>query len=253
MIWKTFLPGESREDNFMNCKSENGQPFNNRYSLNERPYDKFLYKGPESLTEAELLALIIRSGTKGHDAVRISEDVLKLSEFHKYGLNGLQRVNLEELMSVPGIGQVKAIKLKCLAELSVRMVMSAAKPKLKFNCPQSIAEYYMEYMRHRNTEIVLLLLLDSKMQLLEEHILSQGTANSSILLPRDVFEKALRAHSIFFILLHNHPSGDPSPSSEDIKITKKIKEAGELMEIKLMDHIIIGDKNYFSLKENEFI
>ena len=133
------------------------------------------------------------------------------------------------------------------------MSREKASGKLKFDSPRSVAEYYMEEMRHQEKEKILLLLLDNKLQFIEEYMISLGTVNSSLLSTRDVFIRALKVRASHIMLLHNHPSGDPKPSRQDILITRKIKEAGELMDIPLVDHIILGDGIYTSLKEEELL
>lgn len=152
-----------------------------------------------------------------------------------------------------GIGEVKAVKIKCIAELSARMAKQHAAQTLDFKTPSSIADYYMEQMRHEEVEKVLLLLLDTKLHLMEEYLLSKGTVNASLLSTREVFRHALRAGACKIVLLHNHPSGSCSPSKEDLSVTKKIMEAGNLMEIPLLDHLIVGDGCYLSLKEYGYI
>lgn len=213
------------------------------------PYEKFLKQGPEVLSEAELLAIILRTGTCKYSALELGEKVLALFKGREDGLNGLHHISLKELMDIPGIGEVKAVKLKCIAELAIRMAKEKASVSLCFNSPGTVAEYYMERMRHEEKEKILLLLLDSKLRLLEEAIVSVGTINASLLSSRDVFIKAIRSGASNLMLLHNHPSGDPSPSTQDIWMTKKMKEAGELMDIPLIDHIILGDGCYISFKE----
>lgn len=215
----------------------------------EMPYEKFLRMGAGALTEAELLAIIIRTGTSQDTPVEIGRKILNLPSVRESGLNGLHHVTLKELMGIKGIGQVKAVKIKCLAELSMRMAMASAKEKLQFLNPASVAGYYMEQMRHEKRERVLLLFLDSKACLIGEEVLSIGTVNLSLLSPREVFVDALKAEAAQVMLLHNHPSGDAMPSSQDISITDEIKEMGKVLDIPLIDHIIIGDKKYMSFKE----
>lgn len=213
------------------------------------PYERYKHLGADSLSEAELLAIIIRTGTRECSSVELGKKVLELADFQQRGLGGLHTVSLQELQSIKGIGEVKAIKIKCLAELSLRMVRHEMKERLQFCKPALVAEYYMEELRYEQKEKVLLLLLDNKMRLIEKYVLSIGTINASLVSPRDVFLHALRAQAVFVMLLHNHPSGDPTPSRQDLAITKKIKEIGAMIDIPLMDHIIIGDNRYTSFKE----
>ncbi|MDY2700716.1 MAG: DNA repair protein RadC [Suilimivivens sp.] len=216
------------------------------------PYEKFMTHGASALTEAELLAIILRTGTKNYSALDLAQKILSIAGQEK-GLNSLHHLSLEELMEIPGIGEVKAVKVKCLAELAVRMAKERAAQTLRFDTPHTVADYYMEIMRHQEKEIILLLLLDNKLKLIEEYMISMGTVKASLLSPREVFVQALKCRACYLMLLHNHPSGDPHPSRQDIVITQKIKEAGELMDIPLLDHIIVGDGCYISLKEEEIL
>ncbi len=217
------------------------------------PYEKFLSLGPSALTEAELLAIILRTGTRNCPALKLAEQILSLSAQRKRGLNLLHHISLKELMEIPGIGEVKAVKIKCVAELAMRMSRERAASTLRFNMPDTVADYYMENMRHQEKEIVLLLLLDNKLNLIEEYMISIGTVNASLVSAREIFIQALKYRACHLMLLHNHPSGDPKPSNQDILITQKIKKAGELMDIPLIDHIIVGDGCYISLKEEHLI
>lgn len=219
------------------------------YTSEEMPYEKFLAKGPDSLTEAELLAIIIRTGTRESSSVELGREILNLPSVREAGLNGLHHVTVRELMDIKGIGEVKAVKIKCLAELSMRMAMSVAKKELTFLNPKSVAGYYMEKLRHEKKERVISLFLDSKGSLISEELLSIGTVNTSLLSPREVFVPALKAEAVNIMLLHNHPSGNPVPSGQDIHITEEIKEIGRMIDIPLIDHIIIGDNKYMSFKE----
>jgi len=216
----------------------------------ELPYEKFLKYGPESLSEAELLAIILRTGTKDCSSVELGRQILDLAGAPYKGLLGLYHISVEELKQLRGIGEVKAVKIKCIAELSMRMARARKAPLLKFTSPRSVAEYFMEEMRHEEREKVILLCLDNKAQLISRSVLSVGTANASLLSPREVFQYALRVHAVHIMVLHNHPSGDPLPSREDMEITRRLTKTGELMEIPLVDHIIIGDNKYTSFKES---
>ena len=217
------------------------------------PYERFLQFGPENLTEAELLAVILRTGTKEDSAVALAEKVLALATYPREGLLGLHDVSVEELMEIRGIGMVKAVKLKCIAELSNRMSRAKAREGICFTRADHVAEYFMEKLRHRDTECVYLLCLDAKGHLLKEIILSIGTVKASMLSPREVFVEALKAEAVHILLLHNHPSGDPAPSAADRQITECIRELGIKLDIPLIDHIIIGDNKYISFKEQGFL
>ena len=217
-----------------------------------KPYEKFIKHGAASLTDAELLAIIIRTGTRNASALSIAQQILDRFEQNRK-LNSLHHITMQELMEIDGIGEVKAVKIKCIAELSSRMAKQHAAQTLDFKTPSSIADYYMEQMRHEEVEKVLLLLLDTKLHLMEEYLLSKGTVNASLLSVREVFRHALKAGACKIVLLHNHPSGNCNPSMEDLSVTKKIMEAGKLMEIPLLDHLIVGDGCYLSLKEHGYI
>ena len=220
---------------------------------NGLPYEKLLALGPKALTEEELIAIILRTGTKNTPALKLAEEILSKASSKEEGLNGLHHLSVQELMEIPGIGEVKAVKIKCMAEMAIRMARHKAAAKLKFDAPETVADYYMEEMRHQEKEKILLLLLDNRLQLIEEYMISLGTVNASLLSTRDVFVKALTCRASSFMLLHNHPSGDPAPSRNDIQITQKMKEAGELMDMPLIDHIILGNGTFISLKKEELI
>ena len=217
-----------------------------------QPYEKCVSYGPEFLTDAELIACIIRSGTKEYTSVALAEHLLNLRK-GKDGLTGLCSLSFEELTEVSGIGKVKALQILCVFELAKRMSRQQARKTLNFSQPGSIADYYMEDFRHKEQENLLLLLLDNKSNLLGEKTLFTGTVNASIVSPREIYLEALKFHAVGIILLHNHPSGDPTPSDADRRITRKIRDAGSLLDIPLLDHIIIGDKKYVSFHEEGYL
>ena len=223
------------------------------YDKTEMPYEKFLKYGPESLSEAELLAIILRTGTKDCNSVELGKKILDLPVSPHKGLLGLHHVSVEELKRIRGIGEVKAVKIKCIAELSRRISKASQQEKLSFRKPESVAEYYMEEFRMKKQEHMMLIMLNTKSRLIAEKIIFKGTVNASIVSPREIFVEAVNQEAVYIILLHNHPSGDPTPSHQDIFISKKIKEAGELLDISLVDHIIIGDNIYVSLKEKNLL
>lgn len=216
----------------------------------ELPYEKFLKYGPESLSEAELLAIILRTGTKDCSSVELGKKILNLAVSPHKGLLGLYHISVEELKQIRGIGEVKAVKIKCIAELSMRMAKAKNEPLLRFDAPKTVADYFMEQLRHEEREKVILLCLDNKAQLISQTVLSVGTVNASLVSPREAFQYALRMQAVYIMVLHNHPSGDPKPSRQDIEITNRLLKTGELMDIPLLDHIIIGDNRYISFKES---
>lgn len=219
----------------------------------DKPYEKFKKYGADALSNEELLAIIIRTGTSNKPALKIAEEILNTNDAYDGKLTGLYHKSLKQLMEIDGIGEVKAIKLKCLTELSMRMAKERLDNRTVFRKPEDIAMYYMETCRHLEVEHVFLLCLDNQLQLIKECVLSKGTINCSLISPREVFIKAIETKAVNILLLHNHPSGDPTPSKQDIEISKKVMEAGELMDIKLIDHIIIGDHTYVSLKSLKII
>ena len=217
----------------------------------EKPYEKFEAYGPEHLTDAELLAVLLRSGAKGISALDLARRLLS-PEYSSGGLSGLYSLSIQNLQRIQGIGRVKAIQIKCLLELSRRLAKEPLRKKLSFDRPSAIAEYYMEDFRHMEQEQMLLLMLDTKGNFLGEVLVSMGTVNASLVSPREIFLKALSFHAVSIIMLHNHPSGDPTPSEEDMLLTARIRYAGELIGIELLDHLVLGDRKYISFREQGF-
>lgn len=218
----------------------------------ERPYEKCQETGPESLSDGELLAVILRSGTQERNVLEMAWELLDAHPSKK-GLLGLCHMDREMLTGISGIGNVKAAQILCLIELSRRIARVSASGDGEFSCPEQVAAYYMEHMRHLDHEKVLLLLLDSRNRLIRELVLSVGSENAAFVSVREIFRKALNAHAAGVILLHNHPSGIPEPSRDDLVLTRTIKEAGEMVGIPLLDHIIIGDLCFTSLKEQDML
>jgi DNA repair protein RadC len=216
--------------------------------LSERPYEKCEKYGPNSLSDAELLATILRTGSKSQRVMDVARNILNYSKVYK-GLIGINYLSLHELMSIKGIGKVKAIQIQCIAELTKRMAKATNEEGLKLLTPKAVANYYMQEMRHLSREEIYLVMLDSKSKILKDMVISTGTVNASLLAPREIFINALKYGAVNIILLHNHPSGDPTPSKEDINTTKRMQEAGNIVGIRLIDHIIIGDNRFISLKE----
>lgn len=214
----------------------------------ERPYEKAFEKGVESLSDAELLAVILRTGSRERRSIDLACAVLNNSQEHP-GLIGLYHTTKEELMKIHGIGKVKALELLACAELAKRLTKLRRRHTLSFQSPRAIAEYYMEELRHEKREKTVLILLDGKNHMIRELTISVGTVRAAIASPREIFAEALRYEAVYVILLHNHPSGDPTPSQKDLQSTQVMKEAGELLDIPLLDHIIIGDGSYVSLRE----
>ena len=213
----------------------------------ERPYEKCEQKGVQSLSDEELLAIILRTGTHGENVLSLARKIL----YHagETGLLGIHQFSMERLMSIKGIGKVKAIQISCISELAKRLSKACYQDALSFSSPSAIAKYYMEDLRHERQEVMKLLMLNSKSKLLGETNISRGTVNASLITPRELFIEALQKNAVSIVIMHNHPSGDPTPSREDMLITKRILDAGALIGIELLDHIIIGNNCYISFRE----
>lgn len=216
----------------------------------ERPYEKFLSSGAQSLSDAELLAIIIKSGTKELTALEVARELLLAGQGN---LLTLYELPMEQLCRFPGIGKVKAIQLKAVAELSVRIAKTKRGYQMQLRMPSSVAAYYMERMRHRKTEALIAAFFDAKCVFLGDTEISVGGVSSAYVQPRDIFQKALERNAVFLILLHNHPSGDPTPSKDDRLITSRIQECGAMLGMTIEDHIIIGDNRYFSFREHDMM
>lgn len=220
-------------------------------SRQEKPYEKCQEFGPTALTDAELLAVVLRTGTEGMSSVDLARQILK-SGGGEERLDNLYHMEIPELTRIRGIGTVKAIQIICLCELAKRLSKASVGKRVMFDRAEYIADYYMEEMRHLEQEEMRCVFLNSKCQLITDKVVSRGTVNSSLASPREIFIEALRCRAVNLILLHNHPSGDPNPSYQDVMVTRKIREAGTLIGVELQDHIIIGDHCYFSLKERGY-
>lgn len=218
--------------------------------ISEKPYEKCMRYGASSLSDAELLAVVIRTGTGGERCTELAARVLH--ELPNGNLSGLFKTSLEQLTKIKGIGNVKAVQLLCLAELGRRIMSFKSGGGLNCSNPEEIAGHYMVKMRYLETEKVILLILDARNKLKKEILLSDGSFTAAYVSPREVYYNAIKYGAVSLILLHNHPSGDPTPSREDLQITKKILEAGYMIDIPLLDHIIIGDDRYISFKENSY-
>lgn len=212
---------------------------------NERPREKLLMYGAEVLSNSELLAIILRSGSSSENIINLSSRILKETG----GLNGILSCSAEDLLDLKGIGQAKAAQLLALGELLKRFRSFYSGEQYKISQPKDAAEYIMNDMRYLKQEHLKVIMLNTKNIVITVKDVSVGTLNSSIVHPREVFCEAIKKNSASIIICHNHPSGDPAPSSEDINLTNRIKECGKLLGIELLDHIIIGDGIYVSLKE----
>ena len=218
------------------------------HAEDERPVEKCLRLGVGALSDAELVAVVIRTGSKGENAVELAERVLSGTGIYS-GLQELYHLSLPELLSIEGIGAVKAVQLQCLTEISRRMSKDIPPARLSMTDPQQIAGYFMEDMRHKEREELRVVFFDTRAQYIHDTVLFQGTVNSSVVSPREVFLEAFRYRAVYLCMLHNHPSGSCEPSQADISFTQRVKMAGELVGIQLIDHIIIGGHSFCSMKE----
>lgn len=216
----------------------------------ERPYEKFLSLGASGLSDADLLAIIIKTGTKDKSAVDIAQEIL--SGRHGNLLN-LYEMSYDELIQFSGIGQIKAIQLKAVAELSMRISKAKRARSIRMNTPVTIADYYMEQMRHLQQEVVICAYFDVKSRFLGDKFISKGSLSSSVVDISSVMRTALEKNASKIVLLHNHPSGDCTPSKDDIAVTDRLAEGSRIFSIELCDHIIIGDNEYYSFYENKII
>ena len=224
----------------------------NNLPQEDRPYERCIRHGVQSLSNRDLLAVILRTGAKGRNVMELAGELLRLVP-EREGFTGLRRLSLDELSKVKGIGKVKAVQMKCLLEIARRMAREEAGEGTYFTSPSTVANYYMEDLRHEEQEVLLLLMLNQRGRLIKERYMFKGTVNASVISPREIFVEALSARAVQIILLHNHPSGDASPSQEDLNVTRRIKEAGQLLGIALTDHIIIGEHAYVSLREEHYL
>ena len=218
---------------------------------NERPRERLVSRGPDALTHAELIAILLRTGLKGANVVQIGQQLIQ-----KYGsLNALALAKVDELKQVAGIGQDKAATLVAAFALAKRMEQERRDESPVLDNPETVVNYMRETNRLRDVESLQLLLLNVRNKLIRVEEISDGLVDTLLVHPREVFRAAIMANAAAVILLHNHPSGDPTPSDADIKVTRDLIRAGQLLKIEILDHVIIGratatrTKDYASLKE----
>ncbi|MBZ4687283.1 MAG: repair protein RadC [Clostridia bacterium] len=214
-----------------------------------RPRERMISNGPSALSNSELLAILLRTGNAGETAMDLASRILSSSG----GLKQMAAISMEELSKFKGIGIAKAAQIIAAIELGRRIASTSEEARPKISCPEDVANLLLEEMRHLDREHFRCLSLNTKNYLLAIDSISIGSLNSSIVHPREVFKKAVIRSAAGVILVHNHPSGDPTPSGEDISVTKRLVHAGETLGIDVLDHLIIGDKRYISLKEKGII
>ncbi|MDV7763415.1 JAB domain-containing protein [Peribacillus simplex] len=219
------------------------------YPKEERPRERFLQDGPQSLSNQELLALLLRTGSKEESVLQLSGRLINSFK----GLRLLKEASVEELTVIKGIGEAKAIQILASVELGRRINKLNDQDRYVIRSPEDGANYCMEEMRFLSQEHFVCLYLNTKNQVLQKTTVFIGSLNASIVHPREVFKEAFRRSAASIICLHNHPSGDPSPSREDIEVTKRLVECGKIIGIEVLDHIIIGEHKYVSLKEKGYL
>ena len=216
--------------------------------ISERPYEKLETYGAESLTNSELLAIIIKTRTKEDTAVGLAQKILKLNDgTNKEDLSFLQDISITDFMQIKGIGKVKAIQLLSVCELAKRMNKPINKKYIKINNSNDIAKLLMNELRYEKREKAKLILLNSKNIILKIKDISYGGTNFAMIEPKEILNEAIKMGAPKMILVHNHPSGDTTPSKSDFNITDKIYEASELLGIQFLDHIIIGNNKFESV------
>ena len=211
----------------------------------DRPRERMKHAGAEALSLVELLAILLRTGTKNESALLVAQRILN----HTGSLHNLADMTFAELTAIKGNGTAKALELLACLELGRRMAKTRMEEQALIRRPQDAAMLVMESMRYYKREHFVCLFLNIKNKVLAQETISIGTLDASLVHPREVFRAAIRHGCAAVICIHNHPSGDPTPSHEDIAITRRLMEAGELVGIEVLDHIVIGDKRYVSLKE----
>jgi DNA repair protein RadC len=215
---------------------------------NERPRERLLSLGPEALSNTELLAVLLRSGTREEGVMELSCRIIS-----SCGIEGLSAAGARQLKDLHGVSDAKACSILASIELGKRLATGSVRPMMSIEGPEDVARIYMARMRGLKKEYFRGLYLDSKKRLLKEETISVGGLNTNSVHPREVFSTAIRESAAALIIVHNHPSGDPSPSREDISVTKSISEAAEMLGIELLDHMVIGKGRYVSLRQEGLI
>lgn len=211
----------------------------------ERPREKLIQYGPEKLSNSELLAILLRSGKKGENVIELANKILK-----KFGAQNLPNLNFKKLKTYPGLGPAKACEIIACFELGKRL-LKGKKAILLLNPAQVFQE--LKDIRKNKKEHFVIFYLDTRNQEIKREIISIGSLNASLVHPREVFEPAVKCSAAQILIAHNHPSDDPNPSEEDLKMTKRLIKAGEILGIEIIDHIIVSKNHFISFKENKII
>lgn len=217
----------------------------------EQPYVLAEEKGVSTLTDAQLLSIFLKNGSEGERALDMSMRILSIMDGSgRDPLTALCQLSIEELKELKGIGRVKAIQIQAISELAKRLAEREAATRFKFNDPSSVADIFMEHTRYLQHEEVWVLFLNAKLEMISRLRLSTGTIDLSVIDQRDIFMKGFQRGAYSFILLHNHPSGDPHPSLEDDELTVTVRDQSAMMRMPMQDHIILGDHDFYSYKRD---
>ncbi|MES1045793.1 RadC family protein [Heyndrickxia oleronia] len=219
------------------------------YPAGERPRERLVKHGARSLSNQELLAILLRTGTKDESVIQMANRVLQAFD----GLRLLKEASLEEIMKIKGIGFAKAVQILATIEIGRRIGNLTYNDRYIIRSPEDAANYVMNDMRFLSQEHFVCIYLSTKNQVIHQQTIFIGSLNASIVHPREVFKEAFRRSAASIICIHNHPSGDPGPSREDIEVTKRLVECGKIIGIEILDHLIIGDKKFVSLKEKGYL
>lgn len=209
-----------------------------------RPRERFLKVGPEALSDSELFAILLRTGSKGENVIDMSNRLIR-----EYGLDKLMECSLIELEKIKGIGKTKAMQILAIAELQKRINQSKH-PLKKITCAKDVFDYFHERLKDEKQENFYVLILNNQNNIIKEELISKGILDSAIIHPREVFRHAIKNSAARIILVHNHPSGNSQPSQEDLDITQRLITAGEEIDIKVLDHVIVGRNEWWSWKES---
>lgn len=213
----------------------------------ERPYEKLEWYGEKVLSNAELIAIIIKTGTKEETSVQLAQKILNLNNSQSEGINFLRNISIEELMEIKGIGKVKAIQLKAVGELANRMTMPSSVKKITIKEPYDLAKIMMEELRFQKQEIAKIVILNNKNEIIKIKDIAVGGTNFANLSIKDILEEPIKMKAPKIILAHNHPSGDATPSAQDFNFTNRLYDITSLLGIQLLDHLVIGNKTYTSI------
>ena len=213
----------------------------------ERPYEKLEWYGEKALSNAELLAIIIKTGSKQETSVQLAQKILNLNDTQTEGINFLRNITIEELMKMNGVGKVKAIQLKAVGELANRMTMPVSVKKITIKEPLDLAKIMMEELRFQKREIAKIVILNNKNEIIKIKDIAVGGTNFANMTMKDILEEPIKTGAPKIILVHNHPSGDATPSEQDIIFTNQLYDATALLGIQLIDHLVIGNQTYTSI------